>query len=302
MTVHVLLNPCAGGGRAGNSAAEFTAACKAQAFQLCRTEAPGAATLMARELGEAGATVVVAAGGDGTLHEVVNGLMQCPPAQRPALGVVPLGTGNAFARDLGLLPGQWREALAIIAAGHSNPVDVGRVQHGAQSFHFLNVLGAGFVVQAAQAAARCKALGKAAYTLGTLAALMGLRSMPMHIEVDGQLIEEDLLFVEVSNSRYTGTHFLMAPQARLDDGLLDVTLVRALPRRRLLRLFPTIYDGSHLQFDEVTALQGRCVKLLAPAGMPLLVDGEVLGATPAEISVLPACIALLMSRDSGQGA
>ena len=293
MTDHVLLNPRAGGGRAGGLLSDITASFEAQGFQVHLTSAPGAATDLARRLGEGGASRVVAGGGDGTLHEVVNGLMQCPPGLRPALGVVPLGTGNAFARELGLLPGQWREALGIIAAGHQRPVDVGHVRGEDSSFYFLNILGAGFVAQAARAAQRCKWLGQGAYTLGTLAAVVAMRSQRMRVVVDGRAREEELLMIEISNSRYTGTNFLMAPSARLDDGLLDVTLVRALPRRRLLRLFPSIYEGSHVGVEEVTVLQGREIHLSAEPGQALVVDGELRGRTPVAIECLPAALGLL---------
>ena len=295
MTIHVLLNPSAGGGRAGSLRTELSAAFAAQGspVTLHLTGEAGAATRQARDLGATGDDVVVAAGGDGTLHEVVNGLMQCPPDRRPALGLVPLGTGNAFARELGLLPGQWLEAVAIVAAGHQRPVDVGLARCGASDFHFLNILGAGFVAQAARAAQRCKWLGRGAYTVGTLGAVAAMRSHPMRVVVDGQVLEGRFLMVEVSNSRYTGTHFLMAPGARLDDGLLDVTLVRALPRRRLLQLFPSIYDGSHVGFDEVTVLQGREIRLDAGAAMPLVVDGELRGQAPVTVSCLPGALQML---------
>jgi diacylglycerol kinase family enzyme len=120
-----------------------------------------------------------------------------------------------------------------------------------------------------------------------------MRSRRMRLEVDGRVLEDQLLMVEVSNSRYTGTDFLMAPGARLDDGLLDVTLVRALPRRRLLRLFPSIYDGSHVGFEEVTVLQGCEIRLSAESEQALVVDGELRGHTPAFIRCLPAALKLL---------
>jgi len=142
-------------------------------------------------------------------------------------------------------------------------------------------------VDAGLAALRFKFLGTAAYTLGVLSALLTLKTRRLRIELDGELIEQDNLFVAVSNSRFTGTHFLMAPHARLDDGLLDVTLVRRLPRHRLLRLFPTIFDGSHVAFEEVTTRQVQCIRVAEPAGLPLMTDGEFRGRTPLDIHCLP---------------
>ncbi len=152
--------------------------------------------------------------------------------------------------------------MALIRAGRVRRVDVGRVDQdpgsaNSQPFHFLNIIGAGLPVDAMRAAEHIKFVGRSAYSLAAFWCAMKMKSYPLSIELDGELIEQDALFVEISNTRYTGTHFLMAPGARLDDGLLDLTLVRRLPRGRLLRLFPTIYHGGHVAFEEVLTRQAR---------------------------------------------
>lgn len=229
---------------------------------------------------------VVAAGGDGTVFEVLNGLYRRVAEQRIPLGVIPIGTGNAFARDLGMLPGDWRRGVAIIAAGHLRKVDVAQVTTAAERFHFLNVMGLGFAVAAGLTAFRLKRLGEIAYTLGTLWQTLRLKSHALHIEIDGQAIEQENIFVEISNTRYTGTNFLIAPGAELDDGLLDVTILRKLPRLRLLRLFPTVFSGRHVQYPEVSVLRGKSIRIGKPEGYLLAPDGEFMGATPAEINCL----------------
>lgn len=235
---------------------------------------------------------LVAAGGDGTLFEVLNGLYRHQPGRRPPLGLLPLGTGNAFARDLGLEPGDWEKGIALIRAGGLRRVDVGRAQPARgegswPAFHFLNIIGAGLPVDAMRAAEHIKFVGRHAYSLAALWRALQLRSYPLRVELDGEVIEQDALLVEVSNTRYTGTHFLIAPAARLDDGLLDVTLVRRLSRTRLLRLFPTIYRGAHVQHGEVLTRQASSVVISGPPGLELAPDGEIAGHTPARISCLP---------------
>jgi diacylglycerol kinase (ATP) len=296
MRLLLVLNPSAGGGRAGRLAMGLAAALRGHGFEtdLHATRAPGEAARWLAGLRLDKVQGVIAAGGDGTVHEVVNGLMAHPPESRPALGVVPAGTGNALARDLGLEAGQWREAADIIAGRQARPVDVARVSDADGAFHFINILGAGFVVEAARRAARLKALGSAAYTIGTLVSVLTLGSLHLRVEVDGERLEEDSLFVEVSNSRWTGTRFLMAPGARLDDGLLDLTLVRRVSRRRLLQVFPTIFDGRHVDLDEVTVRQGRHIRLLAPQGLPTTVDGELRGRLPLDIACKPGAIRIFM--------
>ena len=229
---------------------------------------------------------VIAAGGDGTLFEVLNGLYRKESQERVPLGLVPIGTGNAFVRDLGLMPGDWQKGIDIIARNQPRRVDVGRVQTRSETFHFLNIIGMGFAVDAGMTAKKLKMLGNAAYTLGTLWEIIKLKSYPLHIEIDGKNIRQDNVFVEISNSRYTGTSFLIAPDAQIDDGLLDVTLLSSLPRGRLLRLFPTIYSGRHLQYKEVSTFQAQQIKIHAPGGRLLAPDGEFHGHTPADISCL----------------
>ena len=229
---------------------------------------------------------VIAIGGDGTLFEVLNGLYRKEPQERVPLGLVPVGTGNAFARDLGLMPGEWQKGIDIIARKKLGRVDVARVQTRSETFHFLNIIGMGFAVDAGMTAKKLKFIGNAAYTLATLWEIIRFKSYPLHIEIDGKNIRQDNVFVEISNSRYTGTNFLIAPDAQIDDGLLDVTLLCALPRGRLLRLFPTIYSGRHVQYKEVSTFQAQRISIHAPHGRLLAPDGEFLGHTPADIRCL----------------
>ena len=251
--------------------------------------ADAAARIAAADL--SGFDGLVAVGGDGTLFHALNGLYARPPAQRVPLAVVPVGTGNAFARDLGLAPGDWRRAAELVRGGRLRRVDVGRVEHGAGSaaagsYHFLNIVGAGLPVDAMRTAEHLKFFGRSAYSLAALWRALRLQTYPMRLELDGETLEQEALFVELSNSRYTGTSFLMAPTARFDDGLFDLTLLRRLPRRRLLRLFPTIYSGRHVDYPEVFTRRVRELRIRAPEGLQLAPDGEFRGCTPATIRCL----------------
>jgi diacylglycerol kinase (ATP) len=256
---------------------------------VLQTRGPGDALVRVAEADLSGYDGLVAAGGDGTLFEVLNGLYEQPCDQRRPLGLVPVGTGNAFARDLGLLPGDWAKGVALIGRGQPQAMDVGRVDmdNGEPPFHFVNIVGAGLPVDAMRTAERLKILGSSAYSLAALWRAMMLKTYPLVIEIDGKRMEQDALFIEISNTRYTGTSFLMAPSARADDGLLDVTVVRRLSRRRLLRLFPTIYRGEHVAYEEVFTCQARNIRIAAPDGLMLAPDGELRGRTPASITCLP---------------
>lgn len=289
----LVFNPHAAMGRAAKLLPALRAALEQFAsLEVVATRAAGDAVERVVQSDLAGFDGLIAAGGDGTLFEVLNGLYAHPVEHRIPLGLVPVGTGNAFARDLGLRPGDWEKGVGIIRAGRQRRVDVGRVTHAGGAYHFLNIVGAGLPVDAMRTAERLKMLGKSAYSLAALWRAMRLQTFPLRVEIDGELVEQEALFVEISNSRYTGTSFLMAPVAQLDDGLLDVTVLRRLSRRRLLRLFPTIYRGSHVEYAEVLTRQARCVRLLTPPGLQLAPDGEFRGCTPATVECLPRDLAI----------
>ena len=157
------------------------------------------------------------------------------------MGVLPVGTGNAFARDLELDVSRWREAVNIIAARKTRKVDVGKYHSHGQDYYYLNILGLGFVTDVTRIAHKLKLLGNIAYTLGVIYRTVFLSADKMSIEIDGQLFERECTFVEISNTRYT-SNFLMAPKALIDDGFLDVTIAKKLTRRRLLYWMGTKSD------------------------------------------------------------
>ena len=285
----LVMNPQAAGGRAAHllPAIELALGQHTTELEVFSSTAVGSIRDWLGKKSLAGIDAVVVAGGDGTLFETLNGLMSHSPQPRPPLGVLPIGTGNAFSRDLGLKGGDWQSALELILKGKTRQIDLGQVDCAEGRIYFLNIAGMGFVVDAGLTARKLKGIGRIAYTLSALWQTLKLRSHHLLIEVDGKLIGQDNLFVEVSNSRFTGTSFLMAPGARLDDGLLDLTLLHTLSRNKLLRLFPTIYSGMHVAYPEVTVLQGREFRIIEPAAYPMMIDGEFVGTTPADIRCLP---------------
>lgn len=283
----LIFNPIAAAGRAERLLPALESRLRSfSELEIIVTRGPGDAVYSVARANLSGFDGLLAAGGDGTLFEVLNGLYQKARTHRIPLGFVPVGTGNAFARDLGLQPGEWEKAVDVVRAGRLKAVDIGQVETATETFYFLNIIGAGLPVDAMQTAAKFKLFGNAAYTIGTLWRAMQLRSYPFRLEIDGKIIEQDSLFVEISNTRFTGTSFLIAPGAALDDGLLDVTILGCLSRRRLLRLFPTIYSGRHVQYPEIHSCKAKEIRILAPSDLALAPDGEVRGRTPASISCL----------------
>jgi len=148
----------------------------------------------------------------------------------------------------------------------------------------------GFIADIAATAARLKWLGNSAYTLAVLLRLPWMKAQRLSLDIDGQSVEREAVFVEVANSSYTGASFLIAPKAKLDDGLLDVVLLRGISRIGLLRLFRTVHDGSHIRDPHVEYLQVRSITVTEPAPGPLVPDGEILGTSPACFECLPGAV------------
>lgn len=288
MRLLIIFNPRAASGRSLNKREQIEARLDKIGIRtiIKPSTHPGHGRELVATTDLAGFDGVVAAGGDGTVFEVLNGLYRHPKPKRIPLGLIPIGTGNAFARDLGLQPFDWPAAIDILQAGQTRRVDVGHVQAADTEYYFLNIVGMGFAVDASLTARKLKFIGNTAYTMATLWQVLSLKKYPLVIELDGKEIRQDNIFATLSNSRYTGTHFLIAPGASIDDGLLDITLLENLPRHRLLRLFPTIYHGGHVNQKEITVHRAARITLHSPGGIQLGPDGEFQGKTPATISCL----------------
>jgi diacylglycerol kinase (ATP) len=284
----IIFNPKAAFGRSVRKLEKIRARLDALGIQaeIKQTKAPGDGIELVAETDLAPFDGVIAAGGDGTLFEVLNGIYRHAATDRVPLGVLPIGTGNAFARDLGLQPSDWLRAIDIVHQRYTRKVDVGHVTSSDDDYYFLNIVSMGFAIDAGLIAKKLKIIGNTAYTVATLWQVLKLRSYPLHIDFDGDQVRQNNLFVTVSNTRYTGTHFLIAPTALTDDGLLDVTLLETLSRGRLLKLFPSIYKGAHINYPEVSVHQAKKVTIHSPGSMLLGPDGEFRGRTPAEIICL----------------
>ncbi|MEQ1505349.1 MAG: diacylglycerol kinase family protein, partial [Myxococcota bacterium] len=236
------------------------------------TTGPGHATALAREAKEAGAAQVVACGGDGTVFEVVNGLL---PGPGPVLGILPVGTGNSFVRDLGLA--DERAAVAAIRAGTTRQIDAMRIVHADGELFSVNLLSLGFSADAgAMTNRRFKPLGAAGYVAAVLASLVRLRHHAFPYAIDDGLFDaRPGLLLSVCNSRYTGGAMMMAPFADPTDGQLDVVRIGSMRRRRFLMAFPMIFQGTHLELPEVRSTRGRSVAFADVGPVPVMIDGEV---------------------------
>jgi len=287
MKILLIYNPFAGHGHAQKILPEVESYFEEKNinFELLTTDYHEHGIALVKDLVFEKYDAIVAAGGDGTLFEVINGYFQNPSPRRIPLGILPIGTGNAFARDLDLDSNHWKAAIDIISLNKPRKVDVGKfISHG-QTYYFLNILGLGFVSDVTATAHKIKAIGNFSYTVGVFHQIIFLNSFGTRLEIDGQLLEKDCIFIEISNTRYTA-NFLMAPKAEIDDGKLDVTILKGISRLKLIRSFPKIFTGEHIHMEEVETYQARQIKIITDTPKVLTPDGEVLGITPLEVECL----------------
>jgi YegS/Rv2252/BmrU family lipid kinase len=233
-------------------------------------------------------------GGDGTSFEIINGLGAqlgaTDPAERVALGFLPLGTGNSFLRDFGRGDGQ--DSVSAMIEGRSRPCDVMCLEHEDGQLHYMNLLSLGFVAEICSLTNRhFKALGSGGYALGVVAALAKLESHIVRMRLDGETPwEQAVVFVSVCNSRFTGGSMMMAPFADTADGMMDIIVCGPMTRLTLLKTFPKIFSGKHIHHHAIRAARARSVELFESAPIDLMIDGEVVRRTPRRISVRPGAL------------
>ena len=243
----------------------------------------------AAELVASGVDLVIAAGGDGTLNGVVNGLAACE--RRPALGVVPLGTANDFAAGLGI-PADVAGSLDIALNGRRLSVDLPRVNDR----YFINVSTGGFGAEATeQAPAESKRmLGAWAYLVTGARQFVDLRPVAGVVEADDRtVLDGEFLLFAVGNARQTGGGSLLTPRAELHDGLLDLLVVRAIPRLDFLAMLPDLRAGTHLESPDIIYAQARRIVITTTDTVSVNADGEPTRGSRFEYSLAPEPLTVL---------
>jgi diacylglycerol kinase (ATP) len=256
------------------------------------TSYAGHARDLAREMELGPGAALCALGGDGTIHEVVNGIMERPVGCRPPLAVLPAGSGNALMHDLAALDPH--EAARRILAGRRRSLDIARISHPGGILHAFNMIGWGLVADIGVRSERLRWLGARRYTVASVVEVLAHSPRRARLELPGEVFEGDIRFVFAGNTRHTGAGMRLTPEARIDDGLLDLIMVRGGTRGALLRLFAGLGRGGHLDSPLVTFRRVPRFHLEAEADGPLNVDGELTASAPFEVEVLHRALELLV--------
>ncbi len=290
--VPLLYNPASGGGRGlfKTKEAEAVLALHDITVRKIPTRHPGHAGPLVAELVDDGEKVILVVGGDGTISEAAQGAV----GKDVCLGLLPGGTGNDFLRHFGIT--SMTEAANRIAKGKVQNVDAARViwqdDAGADCERFsINIVATGFAARVADRTNRqYKFLGKMGYSAAVLRELASLRSDATQMSCDGANLDGNYPMVAACNTAYTGGGMWMAPEADAHDGNLDWIALDKVNRGQLLSLFSKIFKGEHRDHAKVHMGIGKNLTVAPSRPSPILIDGDVLGTTPATISVVPGAL------------
>ncbi len=241
---------------------------------------------------------IVSVGGDGTLNEVVNGVFtqDICRADEITLGMIPVGTGNDWGRMFGI-PLVYEGAVQIIKEFRTMPHDIGLVTYyngdRPEKRYFINIAGLGFEAVVVQRTNRQKEKGKsskAIYFYSLLSSLISYRNAKADITIEGKVSTADVFSINVGNGRYCGGGMRQTPDALPDDGLLDVTVIRSMGRIEIIRSLKILFDGTILSHPKVDGYRTSNLKVTSELPLYAEADGESLGHTPVEFSILPSAV------------
>ncbi len=281
----IIVNPISGSGRGMGYAERAKERLTAHdvAVEIRSTAARGEAEAIAKEAVQTGYTCVAACGGDGTVHEIVNALA----GTDVALGILPSGRGNDFARAMGI-PSSPDKAASILLQGHSRSCDLGKVNDR----YFATVLTLGFDSEVARLVydGAVPFKGMAAYLWGLARMLRIYRGVGLRMTGDFGTINQTVLLAATGNTSTYGGGIKIVPYADPTDGQLDICLVRMMSAGRVLRIFPRVYWGGHMTHPSIFSYRTGNLKMETEQPVVLFADGEPLGETPAEISSVPGAL------------
>jgi diacylglycerol kinase (ATP) len=290
-----IVNPAAGGGKSGKLAGPALAQLRGKGLRIdvIASTAPGHVIQLAREAYSQGYRRFLAVGGDGTAHEILNGIFaRNEVTERVALGFLPLGTGNSFLRDFTAQDDD-EACIDAVLANRTRAVDLIRLTHASGEIYSFNILSVGFTADVGALANRVfKPLGHVGYLLGVLVRLVQLRRRAFILRTDDESEWDSrrCLFLAFNNSKYTGGTMLIAPDANPSDGLIEFVRWGPIGRLGLLRMLPRLYTGTHLNHPLASRKQVRHVEFNIPVPIDVLVDGEIYSPECKTLDVVPSAV------------
>ncbi|MFC1996137.1 diacylglycerol/lipid kinase family protein [Chloroflexota bacterium] len=296
--VKLILNPNADMGNAWKLASDLRSIVEEfGGADWAGTVYPTHAIELAAQAANEGYELIITAGGDGTIHEVINGLMEVPKEKRPRLGIVPLGSGNDFAYAAGV-PAQPLEALRQVFKGSSRSIDIGRIESdsGRQEY-WDNTLGIGFDATVTFRTHTMPVIrGFLMYFTAVLQTIAFNHEAPLiKIETDQGSWSEETMMMVICNGPREGGGFLVAPEAVIDDGIFHYAAIKKVSRPMMLRLVPEVMNGTHGRFEQIRMGKLRKIALQTDAPLRIHIDGETFAGFGSnvrslKVEVIPGAI------------
>jgi diacylglycerol kinase (ATP) len=299
----LIFNPMADHGRSGQKASDLRAMVDELGGADWRgTEYPAHATEIAAQAADQGYTTVAALGGDGTVHEVINGLMRIPAERRPRLGLVPIGSGNDFAGGSQLADTENMQiAMRQVFSTKERAVDVAVIRDGAgRSEYFDNTAGIGFDAAINIRSRKIQLIhGFMMYLTATLQSIaMNFDAPHMRVTYDGGTLDQPIMMLTVGNGPREGGGFITTPGSKVDDGSLEFVYIGPVSQIRMLQLLPKFMSATHLREPDVHLLSTTKLTIESDRALPIHIDGELFAPYEAnvrhvEIEIIPGAIRLV---------
>ncbi len=259
---------------------------------ILETEFAGHAREYAREVDFTGYDGFCAIGGDGTMHEVINGMLKRPDQRQLPIGLVTGGTGNSFMHDLDCLDPE--NAAKRILTGRLRPIDVAKVDANGETIFGFNIVGWGMPTDINHRAEKMRWLGEQRYNVASIIEVMKGKQRLAKLIIEGNNIVGDFGFILGCNTIHTGKGMQMAPLAQLNDGLIDLIIARKAGRFKLLSLFPKLFSGAHVGDPLVDYRQVKEFSIIPQEDNILNIDGEMIGSTPIHVTMEKGLINVLV--------
>ncbi len=299
--VLLIFNPMADHGRSGQKASDLRAIVEEMGGADWQgTEYPAHGTDIAAGAADLGYETVVALGGDGTVHEIVNGLMRIPAERRPRLGVVPIGSGNDFAHAAGVQSNP-PEAMKRVFIGTPRPFDVALMRDGTgRGEYFINTAGIGFDGAVNIRTRKLKRInGFLMYLTATLQSIaLNFDPLPMKVVYDGGAVNQPLQMLTVGNGPREGGGFVTTPDSKIDDGLLDFVYFDKMSQFRMLQMLPKVLAATHVREHDVHVARTRRLVIDCERALPIHMDGELFAPYEAdvrhvEVEIFPSALSVM---------
>ena len=259
---------------------------------VLHTEYAGHAFDFANTLDFVGYDGLCAIGGDGTMYELINGMLKRDDNHKIPIGLITGGTGNSFMYDVDCLDPL--DAAKRIVQHKLRPLDIAKVNANGELFYSFNIIGWGLATDAGKLAEKLRWLGGVRYDVASIIEVLKGKDRIATLTLDKEVIKENFIFIIGCNTIHTGKAMKMAPLAQLNDGKIDLIIVRKTSRINLLKLFPKLFSGDHIKSPLVEYRQVKNFSISLEETNDLTIDGEIIGSTPLYVQMIPKMVNVLV--------